>query len=319
MSNARTDYINRIQSIIFCLENQSNYGEFMNDKSPTPQNLNHNLQAQLLRNGLAISIFCYLEDFIKNRINECINQIPNIYNHFSQIPTNQLKLRLTHSTLEGITKRSSTLKANSDLTTLVNFIQSETKHLSSTSSINYTTSSYAFGWSKENINSNDIKMVFQDFFIKDFWGKVENLSSYINLSLINPENDFKNIMKSRHRAAHVANTLIPSTTLTDLAKSSFIIAFCLDYFITKSIKLMYNNDTTHLNSSFDFSANFYKYRTIKYSDNKWKEYSKLIPTRCTKIDTDFQNLFNYSLSKLKNNEFLISFSKDNFVKAWEIK
>lgn len=319
MSNARTDYISRIQSIIFCLENQTQYADFMIDKPPIAINLEHNLQAQLLRNGLAISIFCYLEDFIKARINECINELPTIYSHFSNIPTKELKIRLTHATLEGVAKRSSTLKLNSDEITLFNFIQNETKHISSISSQPYTTSSFAFGWAKENINASDIKTLFQEFFIKDFWGKVRSLSSYINTPLIAPESEFKNIMKSRHRAAHAANTIIPSNTLFELAKSSFVIAFCCDYFISKSLKLMKINETNHMNSSYDFSNNFSKFRTIKFSQNKWKEYSKSNPLKCVKTDIDFHNIFNIASSKLQNNEFLLCFSKDNFVKAWEIK
>ena len=291
----------------------------MIDRPHLEINLQHNLQAQLLRNGLVISIFCYLEDFIKNRVNECINELPSIYNHFSNIPTKELKNRLTYSTLEGIAKRSATLKINSNETSLYNFIQNETKHISSTLLQPFSTSSFAFGWSKENINSTDIKMIFQEFFIKDFWGKVNLLSSYINSTLISAENDFKNIMKSRHKAAHVANTVIASNTLFELAKSSFIIAFCCDYYISKSIKLMAANEPNHMNSSYDFCANFPKFRTIKFSQNKWKEYSKINPLHCIKTDTNFDNLFQRSALKLYNNEFLICFSENNFIKAWEIK
>lgn len=319
MSNARVDYISRIQSIIFCLENQAQYTDFMIDRPPLAINLQHNLQAQLLRNGLVISIFCYLEDFIKARINECINELPNIYNHFSNIPTKELKIRLTHATLEGVAKRSATLKINSDETTLFNFIQNETKHISSTLSQPFSTSSFAFGWAKENINSTDIKMIFQEFFIKDFWGKVNLLSSYINATLISAESEFKNIMKSRHKAAHVANTAIASNTVFELAKSSFTIAFCCDYYISKSLKLMTTNESSHMNSSYEFYANFPKFRTIKFSQNKWKEYSKINPLICVKTDPDFQNLFNISSLKLHDNEFLLCFSKNNFIKAWEIK
>ncbi|APV34547.1 hypothetical protein [Acinetobacter soli] len=319
MSNARIDYISRIQSIIFCLENQTQYADFMIDKPPVPVNIYHNSQAQLLRNGLAISIFCYLEDFIKARVNECINEIPSIYNHFSLIPTKELKMRLTHSTLEGINKRSATLKINSDEATLFNFIQNETKHISSTLSHNFTTSSYAFGWSKENINSTDIKIIFQDFFIKDFWGKVKLLSSHITSSLIDPETEFKNIMKNRHKAAHVANTQIPSNSLFDLAKSSFIIAFCVDYYISKSIKLIRINDLNHMSSAYNFTTDFTTFKIIKFENSKWKEYSTSNPKRCIKIGIDFDNLKNLVSSRLKNNQFLICFSKENYIKAWDIK
>ena len=174
MSNARLEYINRIQSIIFCLESQDKYNDYISDLAPIPINSNHNLQAQLLRNGLAISIFCYLEDFIKARINECINQLPSAYNQFSLIPK-ALKIRLTHLTLEGITKRSLTIKNNGTEADLINFIQSETKHISSTINAPFSTSNFAFGWAKENLNTVDIANIFKEFFIKDFWRKVNYL------------------------------------------------------------------------------------------------------------------------------------------------
>lgn len=162
MSNARQEYFKRVQSIIYCLENQNLYNDFINDKSLTPENQMDNLQAQLLRNGLAISIFCYLEDFIKARINEGIFQLSSIYNTFNQLPIS-LKMRLTYLTLEGINKRSLTIKNNSDEQTLISFIQAEAKHISSTSSPNFTTSNYAFGWHKENINATDIQNIFKEF------------------------------------------------------------------------------------------------------------------------------------------------------------
>ena len=210
MSNARQEYFKRVQSIIYCLENQNLYNDFINDKSLTPENQMHNLQAQLLRNGLAISIFCYLEDFIKARINEGIFQLSSIYNTFNQLPIS-LKMRLTYLTLEGINKRSLTIKNNSDEQTLISFIQAEAKHISSTSSPNFTTSNYAFGWHKENINATDIQNIFKEFFINDLWRKVQLLSSHINSPIINAQSDFTNIMKNRHKAAHVANTQIPIT------------------------------------------------------------------------------------------------------------
>lgn len=316
MSNARLEYINRIQSIIFCLESQDKYNDYISDLAPIPINSNHNLQAQLLRNGLAISIFCYLEDFIKARINECINQLPSAYNQFSLIPK-ALKIRLTHLTLEGITKRSLTIKNNGTEADLINFIQSETKHISSTINAPFSTSNFAFGWAKENLNTVDIANIFKEFFIKDFWRKVNYLSSIINLTLINSEDDFKNIMKNRHKAAHVANTQIPSNTLFDLAKSSFIIAFCIDYLISKSIHLIFTKNTYHLDSNYDFNFSVLKFRNIKHSNNQWKEYSK--SNKCIKIHDDFNTLFNLSSGRLKNNDFLICYSKNGFIKAWDIK
>lgn len=276
----------------------------------------HNLQAQLLRNGLAISIFCYLEDFIKARVNECIFQLSSIYPTFNQLPT-PLKMRLTYLSLEGITKRSLTLKNNSDEQTLISFIQNEAKHLSSTLSPNFTSSNFAFGWHKENINANDVRDIFKEFFIKDLWRKVQLLSSHINSPILNAESDFINIMRNRHKAAHVANTQIPITNLSDLTKSCFVIAFIIDYLITTSLKLIQQSNQDHKNSNYDFSVNLPILRKIEFNTNKWKSYSN--SGHCIKVENDFETIFQISKQKLPHNQVLICFSKHNFLQAWEIK
>ena len=137
------------------------------------------------------------------------------------------------------------------------------------------------------------------------------------MTLINSEDDFKNIMKNRHKAAHVANTQIPSNTLLDLAKSSFIIAFCFYFLISKSIHLIFTKNIYHLDSNYDFNFSVLKFRNIKHSNNQWKEYSK--SNKCIKIHDDFNTLFNLSSGRLKNNDFLICYSKNGFIKAWDIK
>lgn len=316
MSNARQEYLKRVQSIIYCLENQDSYNDFINDKSLTPENQMHNFQAQLLRNGLAISIFCYLEDFIKARINECIFQLSSVYSTFNQLPSS-IKIRLTYLTLEGITKRSSTIRNNADEQTLINFIQTEAKHISSTLLPNFTTSNFAFGWNKENINANDIKDIFKEFFIKDLWRKVQLLSSHINSPILDAESDFINIMKNRHKAAHVANTQIPITNLSDLTKSCFVIAFCVDYLITTSLRLIQQSNQDHQNSNYNFSTNLPTLRKIFFNAEKWKAYSP--SGHCIKVENNFELLFNKSISKLTHNQVLICFSKQNFLQAWEIK
>lgn len=316
MSNSRQEYLQRVQAITHCLENQSLYNGFINDKSLTPENQMHNLQAQLLRNGLAISIFCYLEDFIKGRINECISRLSSLYTSFNQLPK-ILKMRLTYLTLEGITKRSATLKNNSDEPALISFIQNEVKHISSTLSNNYTTSNYAFGWYKENINANDIETIFKEFFINDLWRKIQALSSHINSPIIDPKSDFTRIMKNRHRAAHVANAQIPITDLSDLAKSCFVMAFSIDYLITTSLKLIEQSNQDHKNSNYNFSSNLPTLRKVEFETDKWKSYSS--SGHCIKVENSFENIFNISKQRLPSNQVLICFSQQNFLQGWEIK
>ena len=64
-SLARTEYFERISSIISSFERQHLYNNFLNEISPIESP--HNNQARLLRNGLSISNFCFFEDLIKQR------------------------------------------------------------------------------------------------------------------------------------------------------------------------------------------------------------------------------------------------------------
>lgn len=64
--DAKTEYLQRISSIVKSLEQQHLYNNFLNELAPGE--VLHNNQARLLRNGLSISNFCFFEDFIKSRI-----------------------------------------------------------------------------------------------------------------------------------------------------------------------------------------------------------------------------------------------------------
>ncbi|NUF85750.1 hypothetical protein, partial [Acinetobacter seifertii] len=123
ISTARTEYFERINSIISSFERQQIYNNFLNELSPI-ESL-HNNQARLLRNGLSISNFCFFEDFIKSRLGECLQELPNIFSDFESLPE-ALQQVLTINALESIQKRGETIKRSKSTPDAIKFIQEHT-------------------------------------------------------------------------------------------------------------------------------------------------------------------------------------------------
>lgn len=313
--DAKTEYLQRISSIVKSLEQQHLYNNFLNELAPGE--VLHNNQARLLRNGLSISNFCFFEDFIKSRIGECLQELPNIFTDFQSLP-NSFQQVITISALESIQKRSETIKRSLGINDAINFIQENTHNIGSTynNSSPFSISKFSLGWSKENINFDDYTNFLGFFHVKKCNEIVEKISSHLFMPILDPKLQFNQISNARHKAAHVPSHNISIEDLKRNIQNTIIFAFVFDFCISYSLKLFKENNSLHLEKKYEFHQNIPKFRSIIENNLRFKTYYNS-QTRAIKNFNDYNTAKTQTVSKLKDNEFLI-FKKlsESYINDW---
>lgn len=275
----------------------------------------HNEKARMLRNGLAIIAFNIIEDFIKRRVGEAFKYIGTCGVSFNDLPHSIIEASV-YNALKGILQRAENLKRTSE--DYITFIQSETRFLSSTLDPTFELSEYTLGWDKSNLSTDDLKTIFKIFQINGGWSSVQEISSMLNITLIQPSDIFRNAAQRRHRAAHNPNSDAPLNDLTDFVLQAKIIALAFDALISKSLKYILDNNNTFLQGSLKTMPSHIKFRFLKYVDGKWKEYVGE-NTRAYRTNTDFNIILNDSKSRAQNNnEILVIKPSENSVKDWYV-
>lgn len=308
MSRAKSLFLERLKSI----------DNALNSTEVAPLGLNHvehNEKTKILRNGLAIIEFNVIEDFIKRRLGEVFKEIRNSGIAFNNLPSELIETSVLHS-LKGIISRAEHLKrAQEDH---ISFLQTETGFISSTSGTNYDLSEYSLGWDKSNLSQNDIYNFFKPFKIKGGWDSIKQISSMVGVTLISPKEVFNNAAQRRHKAAHNPNADSPLNDLKDFVHEAKIIALSIDVLLSKSLEYIYDGNQNFLQGTLKVETTSLKFRTLKYKENKWKEFVDN-NTRAYRTNTDFETIFNASKVRARRNkQVLVIKPRENEIKDWII-
>lgn len=316
MPTAKEDFIARLNTFKSIIYPETITDINLNSKALTE--VLHNDKVRLLRNGMAIIGFTILEDFIKRRSGEILKSIgsPSTLCNFNNLP-DKLKEAVTFSALKGITARADMLRRNSEDHIL--FVQEETTFISSTKNSSFELSSFSIGWEKSNIADSDISDILSIFNVDGGWYAIQTLSTLFNSSIIQPNSQFKNFASNRHKAAHNTNTDSAMVDLINFENQSKIIALCFDALISKSLSYLIENNKAFLNATLKTKPTDIKYRFIKYSDGKWKEFNQNNPKRAYRTNSDYNALLVQSKLRSQNGkEVLIIKNADNSIKDWFI-
>lgn len=314
MPTAKQNFINRISSFEKIVSPANPLDSVLISRALTE--IEHNEKVKMLRNGMAIIAFTILEDFIKKRIGEIFKEVGTTHVSFPSLPS-KIREAATVSALKGIQNRADTLRRNAE--DHITFIQNETRFISSTQDAVYEFSEFSLGWDKSNISADDIKQFLNIFGIKNGWGKIQQVSSAINVTLLNPEDTFKNAASRRHKAAHNAAADSLLIDLQDFVNQSKVIALGFDCLLSKSLKFIASNDSDFLNENKNVELADLKFRYILHRDGKWKEYSTLTSTRAVKADVSLPALQSLSIVRAQNNnEILVVKSASNQLIDWHV-
>lgn len=226
----------------------------------------HNNVARMLRNGLAVVGFASLEDFIKSRVSEVLNEVGRTGVPFRELPE---RLR-SASTFESISALSYQMTIRDKADRLA-YIQEHAAKIASTSATAYEITPHAFGYDQANVNSDTVKAILKSFLIDDPWGEMTKIAARIGLIGMPLEETFKSAANRRNKAAHVAHHDTPQTDIQQYTKEAYAIAITFDALLTKALTSMQQHNARYLNGQERINSLSVKIRSVRCRDGIWRE------------------------------------------------
>lgn len=251
-----------------------------------------NISARVLRLGLAVTAFSMLEKYIQHIFDDLV-----ILASASPVPYGDLsddfREFIVVDAITGINNKLNFIKSSADR---ISFINSEILKIAKFKDNPPTYTAHGFNTKGSNINHENIKRAFAAFGYKDAWTKMNLLAASLgsaNLSLVN---EFQNLAKARHRAAHDPVSSLPVSDLQANIRASIIIGICVDICsnnVGNAIKISLK--------STDISNNIKNIqRPIRFldlqSDGKWREHTKST-SRAVKIHTEKTEAINVAANR----------------------
>lgn len=269
--------------------------------------------SKLLRNGLAVVSFNALEDFFKGRVAEILSLISDSGISFSELPVGLKKA----STLSAMTSICNKINLLDDDESKIRFVQEQALKVSSTSmEDDLRLTEYSYGHKGSNIGEAEFSTMLKDFYIKDSWRKLTDISSRFGLSSLSLKDAYVNAAKRRHQAAHVASADTLYDDLRSFLYDSLSIAIALDVVLLECYYKIESSDISYLNNKVLDLTSLDCYH-LKYNQGKWKIYLLSRPTRAVKVFQNKQQAEDYYDNSLSiNNKIMIVFSDNNFAVGW---
>lgn len=302
---SRKDFAERISTIYKSLSE-----DLLNDHIPSE--IEHNSRARLIRNWLAVVWFVALEDFIKKRSYETIEEIAMSWITFRSI-WKDLQEALTTNLVKPLLNQ---LK-NIDPSNKIAFIQDESEKLASSKWFwSFIPSEYSFWYNATNLSEGDVWSILWNFQINKPWNEMTTLGSRLWLTALDLETSFKNAKENRHKAAHDPTSSIPLNDITQFTIDAFSMAISFDFLLSEMVRKMIHDN--------NFIINWWKIRSwdiklffVRFKDRKWKFY-KEGSIRAIKSHIDYDETFNYSQIYLNRNWwFLVIFDENWNIKSWQ--
>jgi len=283
----------------------------LNDKSTSQ--VEHNNIAKFLRNGLAVVGFVAIEDYLKKRTSEILNEISR-----TTVPFNNLPEKLQYSSTVGsLNSLIRLVKYEPTRADEISFVQLQTSVIASTANTAYDLSEYSFGYKNPNINSADIAQIMGSFYIKDSWRHMTRISSRIGLTSFPLDNSFENAAIRRHRAAHNSTTNTPIVDLEQFISEAFGIAISFDSLLVKSLNLISAHNSTYLTGGILIDNAMVNLSFIKKENGLWK-YKRENQARAIKNNTDKTILKQLVIPLAQSrNETLIIYDGNGHVEEWQ--
>lgn len=201
----------------------------------------HNGKANLFRKGLGIMSFNILEDYIKERTKEALEQIAQSGIVFSNLPDKLIECSLLNplSAIQAVAKR---VKKNQDQAWLATVFDSAGDIASPKySDTNYRLSQYTFFHSSSNIDADQIGEVLTSFGVDGQWPTLTEIAKKVGFGGPDLRQTFVNLSTRRHSAAHESNSIYEYSWLTSIRSDILSIASAFDIALAQRIRLLKRN------------------------------------------------------------------------------
>lgn len=277
----------------------------------------HNGSANLLRKGLGIVAFNILEDFIKNKTQETLDNISSAGISFNNL-SEKLQVASTWGALNALKFRADMEKKNDG--NWQQLIQEESLKIHSTSNETFELSKFSFLSSGSNVTAKELIDTISAFGISGGWSKLKNVSDSINGGILNLNESYKNASKRRHKSAHTVNFSYEYSWLEGIKKEILAISASFDILLSARVRQVRQNTAIAMNEhNIDDDLN---YRFLKEEQRReGKIYKELtdIRGRSHKNWNDLDNALSSLKPRLINKqEFLIILDSSGSLIDWHV-
>lgn len=272
----------------------------------------HNGVANLLRKGMGIVSFNILEDFIKKRCAEALENISNSGISFSLL-TDSMQRGATMDALSSLVFRARIEKKDGgDWKSL---IQSEAINIHSTKNPVFNLSPLSFASSGSNVAPDDVKDILAAFGISNGWGAMKDLSDKISGGVPNLQEAYKFAAERRHQSAHSANFIYDYQWLRNIRNEILSIAASLDILLEARCRKIRSS----LNKAVATHANdVWNVRFLMQHGTNFKE-AKSITSRAVKNWADLDDaIANLRPKLVRNEEFLVILDSGKRIHKWYV-
>jgi hypothetical protein len=258
MSKARQDFYASLSAFSYALDSSDVI-------SKGPDEIMHNERARFLRNGLAISGFAMVEEFVKARTGEVLDRVGSGMTSFGDLPDG-LKIASTAGVIKAMQFQANFIEKIN----LLAHYQNHAKSVASTLKQPYVISNIAFCHNYINLSSSEVDNILTAFRVDNPWGAIGGIISKLGVGVLAPKQAFDNAAGRRHLAAHVINANTEYSALVSYKKES--ISFCLSYdlLISKALKLLSIKDQDYLKKD-KITSQRIGVIYLKQDGGKWKE------------------------------------------------
>lgn len=222
MRQDRSEFIRRLQAITNACDRELlvNKNELLHDEC-----------ARLLRCGLTVMLFSSLEDFIRARIAHAMSYLTPAILPFDSLPS-KVREAASDIALRNLATQIQYIPKVDRFQLLVE----EFRKLASVGTQTYSVSRYAFAHAKTNIQIDEVLDTLEAFGVEKPPESLHFTARRIGLATPGPlKNEFEQLSRQRHKAAHTQTFDIPNTDLKARVSSALAIGISFDILLCSAL------------------------------------------------------------------------------------
>lgn len=218
--------------------------ELLTSKAPTE--IEHNARARILRNGLAVVGYAFLEDFLRSRTAEVVQRIGEGTTRFPDLPE-KIRTAATKGVFNAVMFQRRFIDYR--MQDQFRHYQEHAQFVASTATSSYGISPLAFAHEQSNLSSEDIVETLQAFKVTNPWSTLVGVARRCGVGVLALKEAFEAASGRRHEAAHKADADIEYSDLKDYDVEALGVAVGFDLLISRALRQLLEANAAYLSTN----------------------------------------------------------------------